>query len=85
MITSPTPLAPPATITALADHVSGPVATAAVVVVGVALILILAGWLARKLVSKIIGVAVSVGVAAATTHQGMQQWIHHLVAANLHT
>lgn len=83
MITAPTPLVPPGTITALADHVSGPVATAAAVV-GVALVLILAGWLARKLVSKIIGVAVSVGVAAAA-HQGMQQWIHHLVAANLHT
>ena len=84
MITSPTPLVPPAILTALADHVSGPVATAAAAVVGVALILILAGWLARKLMSKIIGVAVSVCVAAAT-HQGMQQWIHHLVAANLHT
>ena len=63
---------------------SGPVAAAVVVVVGVALVLILAGWLARKLASKIIGVEVSVGVAVAT-HQGMQQWIHHLVAANLHT
>jgi hypothetical protein len=84
MITSPTPLVPPGTVTAVADHVSGPVAAAVAVVVGVALVLILAGWLARKLMSKIIGVAVSFGVAAAT-HQGMQQWIHHLVAANLHT
>ncbi len=84
MIGTPKPVVPPGVAAALADHVSGPVATAAAVVVGVALVLILAGWLARKLMSKIIGVAVSVGVAAAT-HQGMQQWIHHLVAANLHT
>ena len=45
-------------------------------VVGV-LLLILLVWLARKVVHKIIGIAVSVGVAAAT-HGGMQTWIHHL-------
>ncbi len=36
-------------------------------------------WLARKVVHKIIGIAVSVA-AAAGTHAGMQTWIHHLIS-----
>lgn len=84
MIGAPKPVVPPDAAAALADHVSGPVATAAAIVVGVALVLILVWWLARKIVHKIIGVAVSVAAAGAT-HAGAQQWIHHLVAANLHT
>ncbi len=69
----------PGSVTALADRVSGPVAAAAAVVVGVLLLLILVVWLARKVVHKIIGVAVSVAAAAAT-HTGTQTWIHHLIS-----
>lgn len=84
MIAAPKPVVPAGTAAALADHVSGPVAAAAAIVVGVALVLILVIWLARKIVHKIIGVAVSVSAAGAT-HAGTQQWIHHLISANLHT
>jgi len=69
----------PVSVAALADRVSGPVAAAAAVVVGVLLLLILVVWLARKVVHKIIGIAVSVA-AAAGTHAGMQTWIHHLIS-----
>jgi len=69
----------------LADRVSGPVAAAAaVVVVGVLLLLILVVWLARKVVHKIIGIAVSVA-AAAVTHTGTQTWIHHLISTATHS
>ena len=83
MIT-PKPVVPAGTIASLTNHVSGPVAIAAAVVVGVALVLILVVWLARKVVHKVVGVAVSAGAALAT-HQGTQTWIHHLITTNLHT
>ncbi len=73
----------PGSVTALADRVSGPVAAAAVVV-GALLLLILVVWLARKVVHKIIGIAVSAGVATAT-HAGMQTWIHHLISTATHS
>lgn len=73
----------PGSVTALADRVSGPVAAAAAVVVGALLMLILV-WLARKVVHKIIGVAVSVGVATVT-HAGTQTWIHHLISTATHS
>jgi len=38
----------------------------------------------RKIVHKIIGVAVSIAAAGAT-HAGTQQWIHHLISANRRT
>ncbi len=72
----------PGSAAALADRVSGPVAGAAAAVVGALLILVV--WLARKLVNKIIGIAVSVGVATAT-HAGMQTWIHHLISTATHS
>ncbi len=53
-------------------------------VVGVLLLLILVVWLARKVVHKIIGVAVSVAAAAAT-HTGTQTWIHHLISTATHS
>ncbi len=53
----------PGSVAALADRVFGPVAAAAAVVVGV-LLLSLVVWLARKVVHKIIGIAVSVAAAA---------------------
>ena len=74
----------PGSVTALADRVSGPVAAAAAVVVGALLLLILVVWLARKVVHKIIGIAVSVGVATAT-HTGTQTWIHHLISTATHS
>ena len=74
----------PGSVTALADRVSGPVAAAAAVVVGALLLLILVVWLARKVVHKIIGIAVSV-TAAAATHTGTQTWIHHLISTATHT
>ena len=74
----------PGSVTVLADRVSGPVAAAAAVVVGVLLLLILVVWLARKVVHKIIGIAVSVA-AAAGTHTGTQTWIHHLISTATHT
>ena len=51
----------------------------AATVVGALLLLILVVWLARKVMHKIIGIAVSVGVATAT-HAGMQTWIHQLIS-----
>ncbi len=84
MITSPKPVIPAGTVASLTDHVSGPVAIAAAAVVGVALVLILVVWLAKKVLHKVVGVAVSAGAAAAT-HEGTQTWIHHLISANLHT
>jgi len=74
----------PGSVTVLADRVSGPVAAAAAVVVGVLLLLILVVWLARKVVHKIIGIAVSVAAAAAT-HTGTQTWIHHLISTATHS
>ncbi len=74
----------PGSVTALADRVSGPVAAAAAVVVGALLLLILVVWLARKVVHKIIGIAVSVA-AAAGTHIGTQTWIHHLISTATHS
>ncbi len=76
--------ADPGSVAALADRVSGPVAAAAAVVVGVLLLLILVLWLARKVVHKIIGIAVSVAAAAAT-HTGTQTWIHHLISTATHS
>ena len=74
----------PRSVTALADRVSGPVAASDAVVVGALVLLILVVWLARRVVHKIIGIAVSVGVAAAT-HAGMQTWIHHLISTATHS
>lgn len=48
------------------------------------LLLILVVWLARKVVHKIIGIAVSVA-AAAGTHTGTQTWIHHLISTATHS
>ena len=74
----------PGSVAALADRVSGPVAAAAAVVGGVLLLLILVVWLARKVVHKFIGIAVSVA-AAAGTHTGTQTWIHHLISTATHS
>jgi hypothetical protein len=84
MITSPKPVIPAGTVASLTDHVSGPVAIAATVVVGVALVLILVVWLAKKVLHKVVGVAIS-AAAAAAAHEGTQTWIHHLISSNLHT
>ncbi len=84
MIASPKPVIPAGTVASLTDHVSGPVAIAAAVVVGVALALILVVWLAKRVMHKVVGVAISDG-AAAVAHEGTQTWIHHLISANLHT
>ncbi len=79
-----TPALPPAATTALANHVSGPVATAAAIIVGVLLLLILVIWLAKKVIHKLIGAGISVA-AAIGTHAGTQQWIHHLISTATHT
>lgn len=74
---------PAGTVASLTDHVSGPVAIAAAAVVGVALALILVVWLAKKVLHKVVGIAVSAGAAAAV-HQGTQTWIHHLISSTSH-
>ena len=83
MIT-PKPVVPAATIATLTDHVSGPVAIAAAIVVGVALVLILAVWLAKKVRHKVLAVLIS-AVTAGAAHEGTQTWIHHLITTNLHS
>jgi hypothetical protein len=84
VITAQKPAIPAGTIATLANHVSGPVAIAAAVVVGVALVLILAVWLAKKILHKVIAVVIS-AVTAGAAHEGTQTWIHHLISTNLHT
>ena len=79
-----TPALPPAATSALANHISGPVATTAAIIVGGLVLIILVFWLAKKVLHKVIGTAIGVGVALGT-HAGTQQWIHHLVLASVHT